>query len=276
VAYGSHISHAPDILQHNYRHIIQQTSVKRTCTCYRKDTVALARLVLWWSWQVDDDQSCILRLFTNYLIQSHSGMHPLHVVILSITTYRSIWPQCKQNSHSIVTARLDYCTALLDGTSNTNLDRLQVAQKALARTVCPALRPASATALCCQLHWLPVCHQIQYKLAVIAYKTRSAVNPSYLLSLLNTYIPPRTLRNSVKNLLIIPRMTLAQSAEAFCVNAPSVWNSLSDHCKQAELITTFKTDSKLNCFTQATSINIAIQCIRCACDRYDYDTNGAI
>ena len=37
-----------------------------------------------------------------------------------------------------------------------------------------------------------------------------------------------------------PWLTLVQSATAFCVSAPSVWNSLSDHRKQAELLSTFK------------------------------------
>ena len=97
---------------------------------------------------------------------------------------------------------------------------------------------------------------IPYKLAVITYKTRSIGSPTYLSSLLNTYIPPQTLQSSVKNLLTIPRMTLTQSAKAFCVSAPSVWNRLSDHCQQAELLSTFKTDWKLNCFTQPTTASV--------------------
>jgi len=36
-----------------------------------------------------------------------------------------------------------------------------------------------------------------------------------------------TLRSADKLLLVVPRMSLTLSAKAFCVSAPSVWNSLS-------------------------------------------------
>src|SRR5664279_3951842 len=70
----------------------------------------------------------------------------------------------------IVSARLDYCNSLLYGTSASNLDRLQVAQNALARAVCQAPWSASATELRRTLHWLPIRQQVEYKLAVIVYK----------------------------------------------------------------------------------------------------------
>ena len=75
--------------------------------------------------------------------------------------------------HSIVASRLDYANALLHGTSAGNLDRLQVTQNSLARTVLQAPYSVSATELRQQLHWLPIRQRIIYKLAVITYKTRS-------------------------------------------------------------------------------------------------------
>ena len=42
----------------------------------------------------------------------------------------------KMLAHSIVSLRLDYTNALLHGTSDRNLGRLQVAQNSLARVVC--------------------------------------------------------------------------------------------------------------------------------------------
>jgi len=55
--------------------------------------------------------------------------------------------------HSIVSSRLDYANALLHGTSVYNINRLQVAQNSLVRTVCQAPQSASATELRRQLHF---------------------------------------------------------------------------------------------------------------------------
>jgi len=50
------------------------------------------------------------------------------------------------------------------------------------------------------------------------------------------------------NLLTVPQLSLALSAKAFCVSGPTVWNSLPNHCKQAELVTTFKHKLKSELF----------------------------
>ena len=139
-------------------------------------------------------------------------------------------------SHSIVTVRLDYCNSLLHGTSVKNLNKMQVAQNELARAVCRAARSASATELQRQLHWLPVHQRINYKLALLTYKTRSTGTPAYLESLLESHRSARTLWSTNNNLLTVPQLSLALSAEAFCVGGPTVWKSLPNSCKQAELL----------------------------------------
>ena len=53
----------------------------------------------------------------------------------------------KMISHGILTARLNYRSSLLHGTSIRNLNRLQVAQNELAKAVCRAPRSARATEL---------------------------------------------------------------------------------------------------------------------------------
>jgi len=129
---------------------------------------------------------------------------------------------------------------LLHGTSVKNLNKMQVAQNELARAVCHAARSASANELRRQLHWLPVRQRINYKLALLTYKTRSTGTPAYLASLLQSYRSARTLWSSNNNLLTVPQLSLALSAEAFCVSGPTVWKSLPNSCKQAELVSTFK------------------------------------
>ena len=80
----------------------------------------------------------------------------------------------KMVGQSIVSYRLAYANALLHGTSMSNINRLQVAQNSLTRVVCQAPRSTSATKLRQQLHWLPERQRINYKLAVITYRTRSS------------------------------------------------------------------------------------------------------
>jgi len=95
--------------------------------------------------------------------------------------------------HSNVASRLDYANALLHGTSAGNLDRLQVTQNSLDRTVLQAPYSASATELRRLFHRLQICPRIICKLAVITYKTRSTGIPAVSI---HNYQPTRTLRSS--------------------------------------------------------------------------------
>ena len=87
--------------------------------------------------------------------------------------------------------------------------------------------------------------------ALLSYKTRSTGTPAYLVSLLESYRPARELRFSNKNLLTVPHLSLGLSAKAFCVSAPTVWNSLSDACREAELVSTFRSRLKTELFNVA-------------------------
>ena len=51
-------------------------------------------------------------------------------------------------------------------------------------------------------------------------------SPPYLSSLLNDHIPSRTLRPSSTPRLVVPRTRTELAKRAFCVAAPSLWNSL--------------------------------------------------
>ena len=76
------------------------------------------------------------------------------------------------------------------------------------------------------LHWLPVHRRIQFKIALITYKTLSTDQPPYLSSLLHPYRPSRSLRSSNRNLLLIPPHTSNFSRRAFSFTAPTLWNQL--------------------------------------------------
>ena len=63
---------------------------------------------------------------------------------------------------AIIGSRLDYCNSLLNGVTDRNIKRLQVAQNNLVRVVKQAPRSCSATELRKSLHWLPVAQRIKY------------------------------------------------------------------------------------------------------------------
>lgn len=51
-----------------------------------------------------------------------------------------------------------------------SIQKLQLAQNAIAQTVLGGPRVAHLTFLLCELHWLPLCFWVQFKVLAIAYK----------------------------------------------------------------------------------------------------------
>lgn len=70
---------------------------------------------------------------------------------------------------SVVSSRLDYCNSVLYGTLGQNLQKLQLVQNSLARTVCKVWWSENITPILVHLHWLPVQNHIQYNIALITF-----------------------------------------------------------------------------------------------------------
>ena len=85
---------------------------------------------------------------------------------------------CKTVAAAIVGSRLDYCNSLLAGTSVSNLARLQLVQNTLARVVAQKPRFCHITPVLADLHWLPIRHRINFKIATIAFKVLHFQQPS--------------------------------------------------------------------------------------------------
>jgi len=97
------------------------------------------------------------------------------------TIARSLSEDAKKTIvQSFVSCRLDYCNALLYGISGGLIQRLQSVQNAAARLVTGARRRDHITPVLRQLHWLPVKHRIDFKLAVLVYKSLHALAPPHL------------------------------------------------------------------------------------------------
>ena len=75
---------------------------------------------------------------------------------------------------SVVSSQLNYANAVLYGVSSKYINRLQRIQNALARCVVDSEVHRSSNALLQQLHWLPIHHRIDFKLAKLAFLARSS------------------------------------------------------------------------------------------------------
>ena len=141
---------------------------------------------------------------------------------------------------SLVSSRLDYANACLFGISAKNTARLQRIQNTLARVVTRS-RPCTSTApLLIHLHWLPVSYRIQYKIALLTYKSLHSTAPPYLSSLIQSYNPTRNLRSSNAHRLITPFAPTCFGSRGFRVAGPTIWNSLPCTVKTCTSIYSFK------------------------------------
>lgn len=102
---------------------------------------------------------------------------------------------------SVIGSHLDYCNALLTGTSKSNFNKLQRVQNTLARVVLRQKKYEHITPAHEELHWLPVQHRVTFKTVFLVYSMKKTGQPAYLRDLMPDYEPVRTLRSSSKNLI---------------------------------------------------------------------------
>ncbi len=97
---------------------------------------------------------------------------------------------------ALVLSRLDYCNALLAGLPASSIKPLQLIQNAAVRLIFNEPKRTHVTPLFINLHWLPIAARIKFKALMFAYRTTSGSAPLYLNSLLQTYMPSRSLRSA--------------------------------------------------------------------------------
>ena len=147
--------------------------------------------------------------------------------------------------HAFITSRLDNGNALLNGIFEQQIHKLQIVQNSAARVLTNTRKFDHITPVRRELHSLSVRERIQYKTALLTWKARNNMAPSYISELLTPYIPPRTLRSSDKCLLETPRTSSTSLGDrAFSVAAPVLWNSLPLHLRQTNSLYKFKTGLK--------------------------------
>jgi len=97
--------------------------------------------------------------------------------------------------------------------------RLQAVQNAAARLITGTRRRDHITPILRQLHWLPVRQRIEFKLAMLVFKTLHGPAPQYVAVAANSSLPPVDV-----NTCVIQRTRLGD--RSFAVAGPRLWNSL--------------------------------------------------
>ena len=81
-----------------------------------------------------------------------------------------------------------------------------------------------------ELHWLPVRHRINFKIATITHRVLQFQQPSYLAALIPRDAPVRSLRSSSSLAICVPlRKTSMATSRSFSSVAPTIWNALPGH-----------------------------------------------
>jgi len=156
---------------------------------------------------------------TDYRIRGYTGLqsHTDQTGLLQLSAVR-----CSSQQHSGSAASAKQCSQ----------DRSPI-----SKTIsCPGMR---------ELHWLPIQHRIEYKVAVLTYKSRSsATAPTYLSRHTKARVSEQTLRSSAVPLLDKPFTGTVFARRTFRCSVPTVWNSLPETIISADSLSVFKSRLK--------------------------------
>ncbi len=142
---------------------------------------------------------------------------------------------------ALVLSRLDYCNALLVGLPASSITPLQLIQNAAAKLIFNEPKRMHVTPLFINLHWLPIAARITFKVLMFAYKTTSGSAPLYLSSLLQTYVPSRSLRSASERRITVPSQRGTKSlSHTFSLTVPIWWTDLPNSIRAAESLPIFK------------------------------------
>jgi len=127
----------------------------------------------------------------------------------------------------MVSTRLDYRNSVLYNTLHCNISKLQCVHNALSRAATCTRKRDHIMPILADLYWLPIAAHIDYKVALLTFKTLTTKQPSYLHKLLHVHRPARLLRsNEHINWLHDNGARTSFATRAFSHAAPTIWNSL--------------------------------------------------
>jgi len=145
---------------------------------------------------------------------------------------------------ALVISRLDYGNSTLIGIPASLSRLLQSVLNAAARSVAGLRRSDHITAALTSFHWLRAPERVQFKLAMLVYKSLHGLTPQYLSDdLLRVADMPgrRQLRSALTHRLEVPRTRLATVGDrTFQVAGSKLWNSLPGDVIASDSVDVFR------------------------------------
>ena len=101
-----------------------------------------------------------------------------------------------------------------------------------------------------ELHWLPVCERIVFKVCTMSYKALNGTASQYIRDLLVLYTPDERLQSAGRGPLLNPvkHKSRTYGERRFSVAAPGLWNSLPQSIHMATSLDSFKKHLKTHLF----------------------------
>jgi len=187
----------------------------------------------------------------NICRQSYYQLRQLRVICRSLPK-----DVLKTLLHAFVFTRLDYCNSILYGLPKCHLKKLQSVQNSAGRLfgglrkfdhITPLIRD--------QLHWLPITARIDFKIALLTYKSLHHQAPKYLsdmLCLASDFSGLSSNRSATNgNLIPASWKTVSYGKRCFNYSAPAVWNKLPVNLRCLNSVATFKKGLKTFLFNNA-------------------------
>ena len=146
-------------------------------------------------------------------------------------------------------SKLDYCNALLPGSSKLLLTKLQCIQNMACRIVCSLGKFDHVTQPMYDFHWLCIQERIGCKIACIMFKCCYGTAPQYLMDLLPKGQSKQQLRFSSSNVCQIKFFKTPQGYNSsFSSYGLRIWNSLPSELQHAQSFDPFRKGLKTHLF----------------------------
>jgi len=140
---------------------------------------------------------------------------------------------------------------VLHGAPSGTTQKLQRVQNNVVRIVLQAPRWSDVNSLLQTLHWLPVEQRINYKLAVLTFRTQQTSSLQYLSQYILLRTSAHNTRSSSVPLLCVPFRRTSFARRFFSSAAPLTWNSQPPavlNCDSLSTSNQIKNSSVFYCF----------------------------